>query len=484
MDYTPDGKKDELFGLINRFSIFELTTVNYFFGNAPDDWQPQVQDAERAKQCGEYFRSAEILTDLMRDGDAAYTQLSEMLFEIEICSGFIVAGTQRLCGMIQTLEIASLPHLAALYKGKLEDLAASFMSEDSLLTYLSERCGNPNYYLPSEYVGLKAQLESIKESDAYGRHFKDMESDWPSTNRAFSGSTAMDLSSDELVPTSANDDGSFGFHAHKSIPFAPDYKWEEIEQLVTALIHDSDPVAGKKLIRRSAEPYPPEWDSQMRQAAELKRRGQFFASAKIYDDLSRTSGVLYTGIIASLYKSVAASVALLSGNFLLVNGSTIFHQDPKAVAAAAGIPSAFEDHLSRLLDAARSEPGLQSYLRDICGNVNYRLPRDYANAVGELSEHYSNMATQLENLKKVERKNSDGCYIATAVYGSYDAVPVMTLRRFRDESLANSLAGRAFISFYYATSPSIAKRLKHAKLLNYVVRRFLDMVVRKLDARG
>ena len=41
--------------------------------------------------------------------------------------------------------------------------------------------------------------------------------------------------------------------------------------------------------------------------------------------------------------------------------------------------------------------------------------------------------------------NSDGCYIATAVYGSYDCPEVWTLRRFRDEVLRESVLGRLFI---------------------------------------
>ena len=41
-----------------------------------------------------------------------------------------------------------------------------------------------------------------------------------------------------------------------------------------------------------------------------------------------------------------------------------------------------------------------------------------------------------------------GCYVATAVYGSYDCPQVWTLRRFRDHTLAASWYGRAFIRAY------------------------------------
>ena len=50
-----------------------------------------------------------------------------------------------------------------------------------------------------------------------------------------------------------------------------------------------------------------------------------------------------------------------------------------------------------------------------------------------------------------------GCYIATAVYGSYDCPQVWTLRRFRDHTLAASWYGRTFLHAYYAVSPTLVK---------------------------
>ena len=80
-------------------------------------------------------------------------------------------------------------------------------------------------------------------------------------------------------------------------------------------------------------------------------------------------------------------------------------------------------------------------------------------------------------------KKKEGCYIATAVYGSYDAPEVRTLRRFRDETLKKSAAGRMFIRVYYRFSPPIAQRLKNATKVNRLVRRMLDGFVEKLNEK-
>lgn len=90
-----------------------------------------------------------------------------------------------------------------------------------------------------------------------------------------------------------------------------------------------------------------------------------------------------------------------------------------------------------------------------------------------------------------ERSNSDtqtgagkeGCYIATAVYGSYDAPEVLRLRRFRDEVLKQSGVGRTFIKCYYAISPPLAEKLKYAKNTNRIVKAILDRIVCRLNQK-
>jgi len=77
--------------------------------------------------------------------------------------------------------------------------------------------------------------------------------------------------------------------------------------------------------------------------------------------------------------------------------------------------------------------------------------------------------------------SSSGCYIATMVYGSYDAPQVMTLRRFRDETLSRSKGGRAFIRWYYSWSPGFVKKYNHLNWLHKIIRVLLDGLVKLLS---
>lgn len=80
--------------------------------------------------------------------------------------------------------------------------------------------------------------------------------------------------------------------------------------------------------------------------------------------------------------------------------------------------------------------------------------------------------------------NSQGCYVATCVYGSYDCPQVRTLRRFRDNSLARNPAGRAFVRTYYAVSPKIVKFFGNNRWFKNMWRGVLDNMVSRLNKQG
>ena len=77
-----------------------------------------------------------------------------------------------------------------------------------------------------------------------------------------------------------------------------------------------------------------------------------------------------------------------------------------------------------------------------------------------------------------------GCYIATCVYGSYDCPQVWTLRRYRDNSLAKSWYGRAFIRTYYAISQTLVKWFGHTKWFKKIWKDKLDKMVKNLNEQG
>ena len=81
-------------------------------------------------------------------------------------------------------------------------------------------------------------------------------------------------------------------------------------------------------------------------------------------------------------------------------------------------------------------------------------------------------------------KDSGGCYVATAVYGSYNCPEVWTLRRFRDFTLAESWYGRAFIRVYYAISPTLVKWFGNTAWFKNIWKPALDRMVKHLNASG
>jgi hypothetical protein len=75
-----------------------------------------------------------------------------------------------------------------------------------------------------------------------------------------------------------------------------------------------------------------------------------------------------------------------------------------------------------------------------------------------------------------------GCFIATAAYGSALAAEIDILRRFRDRLLLPTQPGRAFVGWYYRTSPPYAAALAQHPRLRQGVRVALWPVV--YSARG
>lgn len=85
---------------------------------------------------------------------------------------------------------------------------------------------------------------------------------------------------------------------------------------------------------------------------------------------------------------------------------------------------------------------------------------------------------------KRSSNSSEGCYVATAVYGTYDCPEVWTLRRYRDYILADTWYGRLFIRMYYLVSPVLVKWFGGMAWFKKMWKRILDKKIALLQVKG
>lgn len=112
------------------------------------------------------------------------------------------------------------------------------------------------------------------------------------------------------------------------------------------------------------------------------------------------------------------------------------------------------------------------YLADKPGNIKY------------MDGYVEKIKKYMPDYKRPELNEGGGCYVATAVYGSYDCPEVWTLRRFRDNTLDPVWYGRLFIKAYYAISPTLVKWFGETIWFKKLWRGPLDNLVAKLKRDG
>lgn len=136
------------------------------------------------------------------------------------------------------------------------------------------------------------------------------------------------------------------------------------------------------------------------------------------------------------------------------------------------------------------------FINELINSSNHYAPPYKLSSLGLISDGYILQFTDDDNREKyVIRTNGAiegpedytpdrGCYVATAVYGSYDCPQVWTLRRYRDNQLAKTWYGKLFIHTYYAISPTIVKWFGDTKWFKNMWRGKLDKMVKKLQDFG
>jgi len=85
-----------------------------------------------------------------------------------------------------------------------------------------------------------------------------------------------------------------------------------------------------------------------------------------------------------------------------------------------------------------------------------------------------------EARKREIEASKSSCFVATAVYGSYEHPSVIVLRRFRDDKLRRRAAGRFLILFYYRCGPWLANVVATRTSLRRILKVALDSFVHLL----
>lgn len=82
-------------------------------------------------------------------------------------------------------------------------------------------------------------------------------------------------------------------------------------------------------------------------------------------------------------------------------------------------------------------------------------------------------------------KKTEGCFIATACYGDYNAKEVVVLRHYRDNVLRQTKAGRLMVQLYYQLSPGLARFIQDKAILKKTIRQYiLQPLVKKWSANN
>lgn len=194
---------------------------------------------------------------------------------------------------------------------------------------------------------------------------------------------------------------------------------------------------------------------------------------------------------ASLYKSGY-------GVLYIVASLGVIHDGWHSKLAATIIIPSVNNIKENIILSKQNQAAINNQPKPRIQNTSYRsvgisrstqqTPRQILISQAE-SRRNENLNTTNHTSKPIQntsqnKATSGGCYIATAIYGSYDCPEVWTLRRFRDLKLAESVFGRAFIKLYYSTSPTLVKWFGKTLFFKKTFKPILDKLVYVLQHEG
>ncbi len=128
-----------------------------------------------------------------------------------------------------------------------------------------------------------------------------------------------------------------------------------------------------------------------------------------------------------------------------------------------------------------TDSGATSYtLENLENNVAYYLVLTAVDQAGNESQPSREIVVSPEEIigfAGLLGESENGCFVATACFGSQNHETIRALRRLRDKFLAKDFLGRGIIHLYYVLGPKAASFISHKPALKWAVRGALTPLV-------
>lgn len=193
----------------------------------------------------------------------------------------------------------------------------------------------------------------------------------------------------------------------------------------------------------------------------------------------------YIGIIREISDNIILAVDKLC------NAARVYHYDKEKDSGYYTLDDDTKKTAQNILyylgDKVEEYFGDVKELNDISVNAWKKGIEKYQNYLFILANKDKKRQEYINKIRKYDesyKTDDGGCYVATAVYGSYDCPEVWTLRRWRDNTLSMTWYGRAFIHTYYAVSPTLVKWFGKKEWFRKMWKPKLDRMVRNLNIKG
>jgi hypothetical protein len=152
----------------------------------------------------------------------------------------------------------------------------------------------------------------------------------------------------------------------------------------------------------------------------------------------------------------------------------------------------FAKNVARLLKFHNSETvlyGLDAIASKFMVKENENASLGKLAVLAQIKETYNQLPSGLRSLdlekysslqEHVGEKKSEGCFIATAIYGDKNEPQVQLLRIWRDEVLHTTPLGRCLSKLYYFVGPHLAWFVERGLLPSRFIKSLLDRFVEKI----